>query len=378
MRPLWTPAGPVYVNGSREVEVRREVEVQRDGVVQREIRTERVKTLGTTPVSVGWLRTELSEVIDYQKNPPASAGAARRQAGPYSIDPPPDIAEGILASDRLVEVLPELKGIIATPTMRPDGTLLTEPGLDPATGFYLFTEMAVEVPAEPTRDDALAALALLRELISEVRFADAAPGVVTASEAVALSAMIGIVLRPAFEALPALIIDAPAAGSGKSYFMKLLGVLATGREPAVNTWPHRGEELNKMIDAMLYGGVSQIFFDNANSVVVTGNKLCTTVSEPSVSIRILGETRTAMAPTLATLIAVNGNRVRLGEDMAQRSLTMRLDPRTPRPRDLAYARNPIADPETGPREVCRSVPDHRARVRAARAAGRHPAAVGGV
>ena len=36
VRPLWTPAGPVYVNGSREVEVRREVEVQRDGEVQRE------------------------------------------------------------------------------------------------------------------------------------------------------------------------------------------------------------------------------------------------------------------------------------------------------------------------------------------------------
>ena len=191
------------------------------------------------------------------------------------------------------------------------------------------------------RATTLAALALLRELISEVRFADAAPGVVTVSEAVALSAMIGIVLRPAFEALPALIIDAPAAGSGKSYFMKLLGVLATGREPAVNTWPHRSEELNKMIDAMLYGGVSQLFFDNANSVVVIGNKLCTTVSEPSVSIRILGETRTAMAPTLATFIAVNGNRVRLGEDMAQRSLTIHLDPRTPRPRELAYAHDPV-------------------------------------
>ena len=159
VRPLWTPAGPVYVNGSREVEVRREVEVERDGVVQRETRTEKVKTLGTTQVSVAWLRTELSEVIDYQKNPPASASAARRTAGPYSIDPPPDIAEGILASDRLRNVLPELKGIIATPTMRPDGTLLTEPGFDPATGFYLFTDMAVEVPAEPTRDDALAALA---------------------------------------------------------------------------------------------------------------------------------------------------------------------------------------------------------------------------
>src|SRR5690606_3990739 len=43
-----------------------------------------------------------------------------------------------------------LRGIIEAPTMRPDGSILSEPGYDPATGIYLDTG-GVVFPAIPDR-----------------------------------------------------------------------------------------------------------------------------------------------------------------------------------------------------------------------------------
>ena len=71
----------------------------------------------------------------------------------------------------------EIVGVIATPTMRPDGSLLVKQGYDLATRLLLIEPPPMpEIPDEPTRDDALAALALLDELISESPFADRLAG----------------------------------------------------------------------------------------------------------------------------------------------------------------------------------------------------------
>ncbi|MBR1155639.1 DNA-primase RepB domain-containing protein [Bradyrhizobium sp. JYMT SZCCT0428] len=50
--------------------------------------------------------------------------------------PPLNVAETLLARDG-IWAFPEIAGVIATPTMRPDGTLLTEQGYDPTTRLLL-------------------------------------------------------------------------------------------------------------------------------------------------------------------------------------------------------------------------------------------------
>jgi hypothetical protein len=87
-------------------------------------------------------------------------------------DPPQDVAETILA--RAGEWgFPNINGVLATPMLRPDGSVLSVPGYDEATQLLLFLPPSLpEMPADPTRDDALAALGLLDGLLAEFPFVD--------------------------------------------------------------------------------------------------------------------------------------------------------------------------------------------------------------
>ena len=49
-----------------------------------------------------------------------------------------------------------IAGIISTPTMRPDGTILSQHGYDPATQLLLIDPPAMpDIPDNPTREDAM-------------------------------------------------------------------------------------------------------------------------------------------------------------------------------------------------------------------------------
>jgi hypothetical protein len=67
------------------------------------------------------------------------------------------------------------------------------------------------VPTNPSRDDALKALTLLRSLLAEFPFADGQRG---ASEAVMLSAIISAIMRPALGNVPLHAFNAPASRTG--------------------------------------------------------------------------------------------------------------------------------------------------------------------
>jgi putative DNA primase/helicase len=90
------------------------------------------------------------------------------------INPPNDLAQIILRRCGEWSFNP-VDGIITTPTLRPDGTLLTSPGYDPATRLFLIDPPPMPgIPEEPTREDALEALRLLDGLLDEFPFADEA------------------------------------------------------------------------------------------------------------------------------------------------------------------------------------------------------------
>jgi hypothetical protein len=86
-------------------------------------------------------------------------------------DPPDKLIE------RLVEVhdwnFPTVVGIINSPTMRPDGSMITKQGYDPATQFWYRDSGDVKlppIPDKPSKDDAKKALALLNDLLDEFPF----------------------------------------------------------------------------------------------------------------------------------------------------------------------------------------------------------------
>ena len=86
-----------------------------------------------------------------------------------------------------------MNGVISTPTLRPDGSLITEPGFDGATGLILFRPPSMAaIPDEPSLDDAMQALVVLEDLLFEFPFAN------EYSKSVALSALITPIARGGF------------------------------------------------------------------------------------------------------------------------------------------------------------------------------------
>ena len=129
------------------------------------------------------------------------------------IHPPHDAAMVLLK--RFGDwTFPAIAGIITTPTLRPDGTILSEAGYDPATKLLLVDPPPMPpIPENPTKNDAIAALNFLKELLAEFPFVD------DVSRSVALSAQISTVCRGAYPIVPVHVVDAPVAGSGKSYLL---------------------------------------------------------------------------------------------------------------------------------------------------------------
>jgi phage/plasmid primase-like uncharacterized protein len=152
-----------------------------------------------------------------------------------ATNPPHDVAQTILSRDGEWQ-FPRIHGVITTPTLRPNGTILDMPGYDRATRLLLLEppEMPA-IPENPTRADAEAALELLKGLIAEFPFID------DASQSVALSALITPVVRGAMTVAPFHVFTAPTPGTGKSYLADIANAMPPGSAaqscPPVKTKP---------------------------------------------------------------------------------------------------------------------------------------------
>src|SRR5262249_48971125 len=105
-------------------------------------------------------------------------------------NPPTDVMEQLLGLRHWD--FPTVRGIVNSPTMRPDGSILTKPGYDHATQLWYQQSADFELPSipdRPTKNEAKEALKLLEDLISGFPFKK------DISKAVALAAMMTPVLR---------------------------------------------------------------------------------------------------------------------------------------------------------------------------------------
>jgi hypothetical protein len=251
------------------------------------------------------------------------------------IDPPPDVANTILA--RVGEwTFPVVAGVISCPTLRPDGSVLAEPGYDPATRLLLVEPPPMPAIKEaPTRDDALAALRLIEDLLTEFPFVD------DVARAVALSAAITPVVRGAFPVAPMHGADAPVAGSGKSYLFDIVAAIAIGQIMPVMAAGRNEEETEKRLGAALLTGQSLISIDNVNGEL-GGDALCQAVERPVVEIRILGKSELVRIEARGTTFYCTGNNLILVGDLCRRTLIATLDPRLERPELRVFNADPVA------------------------------------
>ena len=240
--------------------------------------------------------------------------------------PTRDVLAAVLAR-RYWPGLPPLLGVVGAPVLRPDGTLLQTPGYDPATSTYL----AAKVPLNPVPDRPTPAqVARARAFVLE-EFLHDFPWVSAADRANYLGLLVTPVLRPYLRCLaPFGIVDATMPASGKTILTAAVGMLYGQR---VLSWTSSDEELRKAITSVLADQVGVVVFDNlAEGSVIDSAILARLITERTWSDRRLG-TNTATAQPNDRLWLATGNNLRVGGDMASRTVLVRLDPHMPRPEE---------------------------------------------
>jgi len=216
--------------------------------------------------------------------------------------------------------LPVLSGLARQPYLRPDGSLMTAAGYDPSSGMFgVFDAREFSIPDNPSLADAKAALALLKDLLTEFSFPR------DTDLAAALSAMLTAAVRPSLAHAPMFHARAHMVGSGKSYLCELITAFATPQRGTPTTFPADDEECRKLLLAELLRAPAVIEFDNLTSDLVAHKSLCTALTSEHMSGRILGVSKTATVSTRALFLS-SGNNVGPVQDMTRRCISIHLDP----------------------------------------------------
>lgn len=252
-----------------------------------------------------------------------------------NIDPPGAIADVLLS--RFGEwTFPSVTGIITTPTLRPDYSILSEPGYDAATRLYLMPDKTLRmptIPERPTKEQAAEAIDLLAALL--VNF----PFVSEVDRSVALSALITPVCRGAMTVVPLHAFRANAPGSGKSYLADISSVIATGRICPVISAGRNMDEMDKRLVGLLLSGSPILSIDNVNGSIGS-DLLCQATERPILRLRGLGKSDIIEVETNATIFA-NGNGFAVEGDMTRRTLVGDLDAEEERPELRTFSFNPV-------------------------------------
>ena len=289
-------------------------------------RSRKTKSVQFLPVSQVYLRDIMGRHARWER-----FDARKREC--ITIDAPKEIAEIILAKAGEWQFR-SIVGVTTTPTIRPDGSLLTDCGYDAATRLLLVEPPALgAMPDIPTKEDARGALATLESLLDNFPFVGAV------DKACALSALLTTVARGAFSVTPMHCSRAPTPGTGKSFLWDVCSVLCTGQLMPVISTGGSPAELEKRLGAALMKGQPVISIDNVNGEL-GGDALCQFIERPVVDVRVLGLSKMVRIESRNSIFATGNNLVLRG-DACRRALMVNLDSGLERPELRQYAFDPV-------------------------------------
>lgn len=238
---------------------------------------------------------------------------------------PLEAAEVVVAAPDDAPNLRELRGVVHTPTFRPDGSLIDTPGYDVATGL-LFLPTGGQpgaVPQTPTLGDVELAVKWLDYMLQDFAF-------VTAHDR---ASYLGLMLTPLLRSLiPAPyklgVIEAHQPGSGKTFLARAITSIHGGAmHPEL---PATEEELSKVLSAILDTQTAPVVvFDNVTGVI-RSSRLAGLLTSPTYSARRLG-TGTTIEAENDRLWIITGNNAVLSGDLGRRNVRVRIDPGVPDP-----------------------------------------------
>ena len=210
-----------------------------------------------------------------------------------------------------------LRGIVAHPVFREDGTVAMESGYDAATELWLDLREPITIPATPSREDAVRACGVLLDVVRDFPF------VSDAHRSAWLAGLLTPYVRHLIPTAPITLVGASVRGSGKTLLARIIGLVAVGRHPDEMQPTKEEEEIRKAITSIAASGKKIVLIDNA---VDLGSPCMSGALTSSVwSDRILGSNVQGSWPLDVTWL-VTGNNVRLRDDVIRRINNVRLEP----------------------------------------------------
>jgi len=221
-----------------------------------------------------------------------------------------------------------LRGIVTSPVLRADGSILQTAGYDAASG--LFVDLSAEftsVVDNPSTEDVQRAVATLFDLVCDFPFSD------HASRSAWLGSLLTPLAREAYRGCtgPLFLFDANTRGTGKSLLADINALVVTGREATRLTSPKDDEECRKRVTALVTNSDRIVLVDN-----IAGRFGCASLDAALTGTvwkdRRLGHTELIEAPLRMTWYG-SGNNVLLAADTARRVCHIRLESPLENPED---------------------------------------------
>jgi putative DNA primase/helicase len=258
------------------------------------------------PIMRGLLRDRIAgNVCFYVINP---------TSGNLNYKHPPDWCVSAMYDRLDWSEMRRLNGIITTPSVRPNGSLLDKPGWDYRTGLLFLPrgpQPIIGTDAEAARDQLL-------DVVCDVPFA------LPVHRATWLAELLTQVGRPTFDGpSPAFAHDAPAAGTGKTLLADVNFGIAYGTPAHRYPCPETDDEMRKRITALAMKGVPAVLLDNVSGLFGTP-ALDAALTTTSWGDRVLGRNQDVQLP-LHIVWIVTGNNLTVRPDTSRRIAHIRLE-----------------------------------------------------
>ncbi|MFN7891057.1 MAG: primase-helicase zinc-binding domain-containing protein [Pirellula sp.] len=235
------------------------------------------------------------------------------------IRPPNWLIDAVYRRGSYGGMVRPLSGIIESPTIRVDGSIVQTPGYDQRTGLIFRSSISFPpVQESPARDDAARASKELLEVLIDFPMQD------DADRSAWVSMVLSMIGRSCIDGyVPLFAVTANIRGAGKSLLVDAATLIAYGRRASRKAFTRDDDEMRKSITAVAIGAVPSVLFDNLD-IQLGGAALDAAITSSTWSDRVLGQSRMTGDLPMRTVWSATGNNMAFGSDVGRRVLPIRL------------------------------------------------------
>ena len=246
--------------------------------------------------------------------------------------PPESLMQDILQVGTYPPDIPDVSGITRSPVVLKDGRIIQEEGYNAESRLVLDLSRlpkGLSIPPTPSSGDVAFAVSVLKDMLHDFPVADEA----------SLANYIGMLLTTLTREMigapvPAFLMRANAAGTGKTLFANIVGVIATGDPVPSVPFEKSSEMMERLLVARIRSNTAGIIhFDNVSSgVTIRQDSLASFITSGVVGSRILRSSEQITVRN-RSMVIINGNSPSIGGDMRRRMVLIDLDAGCSRPEE---------------------------------------------